>query len=143
MKKKIFVFGILIISFLNCTTKVSQRNNFERANCTIVNVDEFEYVYRFQAIRQIEKDTVYVLSWKEKMFEKYKIKPLISSNKSLDILPNLKYTFVIDRMRARVSTMQQLGQYFIVEKDTLWAGKSEVPAPKYYIAKNTVGLKIW
>ncbi|MES2484987.1 MAG: hypothetical protein V4581_03450 [Bacteroidota bacterium] len=111
----------------------------EMLNVTVGNIDEYDMFFRFTGMA--DNDTLYIISWKEEAYGQFKDKAAIDV-KDLDIVKDSTYIFKAQKSRFRISTMEQLGQYVVFDRDTLWSGSSTAKAPKYYIAQNSIGLKI-
>jgi hypothetical protein len=131
-----YLFPIIFCFFLiSCSTN----NKVEKSqlqNLKIVKIEEFKTFYKFNSI-DYKNDTLNVISFKNVTKQK--------SNfyETLKIAEQNTYGFKLENIKTRVSTMQQLGQFIIIEKDTLWKGSSDKVAPKYSVSKNTVGLQIF
>ncbi len=137
---KNILYITISLFFLNCSVNKTTTSEIEKINYSILEIDDFEYTYRFKGLNTQTHDTVYVLSFKQKMYDKYKHQKPKNLNGILDIKSKNDYIFSLIKMKTKVSTMQQLGQFIIIEKDTLWKGVSGIVPPKYYVAQNTVDL---
>ncbi|MCF6298149.1 MAG: hypothetical protein L3J08_09250, partial [Flavobacteriaceae bacterium] len=108
----------------------------------VTNIEEYEYAYRLKVLKDQSKDTIIIVSFKEKFYSKHNLKkPDSSGHKKIEI--NNNYNFKLLLIKPQVSNMEQLGAFIIVEKDTLWKERSYKTMPKSYTAQNTIGLIIY
>jgi len=141
MKNTLYL--ILSLFIIGCTLNKTTRYEPEKINCSIIEINNFEYVFRLKGINSETNDTIYILSFKENMYDKYKYKKPQELNNSVQIRSGNNYKFSLIKKKIQVSNMQELGQYIIVEKDTLWKGSSNIIPPKYYIAQKTMDLTLY
>jgi hypothetical protein len=130
--------NILLVSMviMGCsTTKMKP----EVLNVTVSNIDEYNMFYRFTSMA--DNDTLYIISWKYDADRQLKDTAAFDV-KNLDIVKNGNYIFKAQKSRLRICTMEQLGQYIVFDPDTLWSGSNIAKVPKYYIAQNSIGLKL-
>lgn len=137
---KSILYIIISLFFLSCSVNYLAKKEVEKINYNILEIDDFEYTYRFKGLNIETHDTVFVLSFKQKIYDKYKFTKPKDLNGTVDIKSKKNYIFKLIKMKTKVSTMQQLGQFIIIENDTLWKGSSGIKPPKYYTAQNAVGL---
>jgi hypothetical protein len=132
------VVFILILSFTGC--RVNNNSKLKvKDSLYISEIDEFENLYRFKGILNSGHDSVYAISFKQKVYDRYNIKNSMT-NKSTDIIINKDYNFIMDKVRPIFSMRNRYQHYIVVEKDTLWKGSINTNPPKYYIIRNSVGL---
>lgn len=109
----------------------------------VISISEFEYVYQLKTIQKERNDTLFILSSKNNLYDKYNLIKPKSNKVEQKIKINNTYNFQILPIKPQVSTMEQLGVYIIVENDTLSKGGNYKGIPKYYSSQNTVGLNIY
>lgn len=123
--------------FIGCAIKNNPKENSFTQSCNIVEIKEFDYSFRFKAIKK-SGDTILIISLKDKFYTKYKIITPIG-NELQKIERNKEYNFKSVQIKPRVSTMEQLGAFIIIEKDTLWKAQSYKDIPPSYKSVNTIG----
>ena len=111
--------------------------NYNVLNCHILEIEEYQYAFRFKALNK-ENDTILIISLKESYYDKYGYKKLILNNLQ-EIKLTEKYDFHLTQKKPTVSTMEQLGAFIIIEKDTLWKSFTYKDIPPSFMSHNTVG----
>ncbi len=132
MTKYLAVF--LIAACIGCIgrkkTTIKKTGNF--TDIKIVGINKTKNYYILKGLKEGNSDTLFIVSYKEEGdLEKESMKTIIEIGSI--------YNFTLGNVRTRVSSMQQLGQFIIVGKDTLWKGGPEENPPLYYQAQNTIG----
>jgi len=131
-------FILLILGFI--LFSCSSTNKFETKSFTVIKVEEFDQFYRFKSVDENLNDTVNLISLKNQQLRK--AGEVSSFNATSKIIAENQYNFKLQKIKTRVSTMEQLGQWVIIGKDTLWKGNSKQIAPKYFYSLNTLGIEI-
>ena len=133
---KCLIVSLLCLLIFSC----SSINNFEKKVLKVIAIEEFKSYYRFKALDKNLKDTVNLISLKYQQLRKDR---KVSKFKATSqIVSQKNYTFKTQKIRIRTSTMEQLGKWIIIEKDTLWKGNSKEVEPKYFNLVNALGLGI-
>ena len=133
---KNFIIIMICVFAFSC----SSTSTFETKSFKVVSIEEFESCYRIKSLDQNLKDTVNLISLKYQMLRKDREVPKF--NATSQIVTQNNYNFKLQKVRTRVSSMEQLGKWIIFGKDTLWKGNSKEVEPKYFYALNTLGLEI-
>lgn len=141
MNKYIGFFLVLIL--LGCSTTKNTNIDYQLQNLKVIDIKEYEYGYLIETIHEQNRDTAFVISRKEKLYDKYNLKTPTNKGKVELLELEKAYHFKVSKVKTRVSTMQQLGQFIILENDTLWSGSDKSIVPKHYVALNTVGLNLY
>ena len=122
--------------FTSCSTeKLVQKNT--TCDCLILNLKEYDYVFKIEALNQ-RKDTIVALSYKDNYYTKNNYR-----QPDLEVLEEIKafhhYRFKMVPKKPTVSTMEQLGAFIIVEKDTLLQARSYREIPSTFVLINSRG----
>jgi hypothetical protein len=135
--KSIILYSTLIFAFIACSSVEKKQNNKSFITCSIIDIQEYEYAFKFKALNQ-KKDTVFVLSLKENYYNKNNYtKPKMESAEEIKI--NNEYVFNVISKKPSVSSMEQLGAFIIIEKDTLYKSSNYKQIPPTFISLNTIG----
>ena len=128
---------LVLLIFIGCI-KINNKEpeNITHQNISIIEIKEFDYSYRLKGINKL-RDTILIISFKDKFYNKYRInKPTGSKEK---IQCKKEYYFKLVQIKLQASTMEQLGAFIIIEKDTLWKANSYKNIPPSYKSLNTNG----
>ena len=128
---------LVLLIFIGCI-KINNKEpeNITHQNISIIEIKEFDYSYRLKGINKL-RDTILIISFKDKFYNKYRInKPTGSEEK---IQCKKEYYFKLVQIKLQASTMEQLGAFIIIEKDTLWKANSYKNIPPSYKSLNTNG----
>lgn len=135
--KNIILYSTLAFAFIACSSVEKKQNGASFITCSIIDIQEYEYVFTFKALNQ-KKDTVFVLSLKENYYNKNNYtKPKMEFLEQIKL--NNKYLFNVIPKKPSVSSMEQLGAFIIIEKDTLYKSSNYKQIPPTFISLNTIG----
>jgi len=144
MKKTSYIIYMVIGILLGCSSSKDLVEQSKNIRLNVIDIKEYEYVYRIKATESKSQDTVLVMSLKSSFYTKNNLKnPNKLSVIESEILKGQQYNFKVLPVKPQVSKMEQLGAFVIVEKDTLWKEKSYKDMPKLYTAQNTLGLNLY
>jgi hypothetical protein len=142
MKYLSYTCSIVLFLFFGCNSTYYLKKEFASKYIKVIDIEEYKYAYLLKGIEYQSKDTIIIVSFKEKFYSKHNLKkPDDSGYKKVNI--NNYYSFKLLQIKPQVSNMEQLGAFIIVEKDTLWKGQSYKTMPKSHTAQNTIGLIIY
>lgn len=142
MKNLNSLYIVILCLFLGCGSTSSLKKETINSNLKVVDIEEYQYAYRFRVLEDKSKDTILIVSFKDNFYNKNNLKKPKGED-SKQIVTDNNYNFKLLLIKSQVSTMQQLGAFIIVEKDTLWKERSYKTMPKSYTAQNTIGLSIY
>ncbi len=128
----------LLICISSCSVKTKSQHKLTTDNlkCNIVDIKEFDRSYRFTAIDDFGNKIIIIsLKSSQQEIPIHKAVDTVSLNKSFD--------FKVTKIKPRVSTMEQLGAYIVIENDTLWEASAYRDIPPAYTAHNTIGLFLY
>lgn len=133
--KKLLLFSLLWIILANCNT--AQKNTgFSVFYCQVIDIKEYEHVVIF-AGRTNGNDTLIIESLKIDYTKKGFQKKLLYGFEKIEL--NNQYAFYLRPQKVRVSTMEQLGAFIIVESDTLYESSTYKTLPLFFRSYNTIG----
>lgn len=132
-------FLVFLFCYGCASTNKSKENGVEVIECNIFEITEFDYAYRLTATDSMG-NTILVVSLKDNFYDKYEIKKPDIDKGAKTITVNENYVFKSTRIKPRVSTMEQLGAFIVIETDTLWKASTYKDIPLSYRVYNTVGL---
>ncbi len=127
-----YLILIMCISSCSILSKSQKKLATNSLKCSIVDIKEYESSYCLTALDSFGNKVIIV---------SLKKNPHKITLESLDTISLHKnYDFNVTRIKPRVSTMEQLGSFIIIERDTLWKASTSDNIPPAYIAHNTIGL---
>ena len=130
-----------LVTLIACTVSKALIDESVDIRMNVIDIKEYEYVYRIKATEIKSQDTVLVMSFKSSFYIKNSLrKPNELSIAHNEIFTDQQYDFKVLPVKPQVSKMEQLGAFVVVEKDTLWKERSYLRMPKLYTAQNTLGL---
>ncbi len=131
--RRLAFFTIILLS---CSSIPKIKMDYSVLNCRIIEIKEYQYAFRLMALK--ENDTILIISLKENYYTKYGYKkPVLNDLEEIRI--NENYDFYLTQKMPNVSTMEQLGAFIIIEKDTLWESQSYKEIPLSFISRYTIG----
>lgn len=143
MDKCIYILLVISVVVGACSitrkyeTGSIRKNDEYICHMQILSIDTCKDVYNLKCLDINNFNVLFAVSLKENIYSA----PNTSKLSTMQI--GGVYTFELKKMRIRVSTMQQFGQFIIARTDTLWHGVSKLIPPDYYMIKNSLGLKCW
>ncbi len=138
----IMIFTSVFSIMLSCGSSYYSPKEGVKVVCKVVNIEEYEFAYTIDAVTE-ETDTVLIISLKEFFFEKYNLKKPTNLDGAKRIIENESYNFIMSSIKPQVSSMEQLGAFIIIEKDTLLSAKTYKDIPKSYTSQNSIGLNVF
>lgn len=133
---KFLVFLLISISGCGTINKSQNKITADNLKCNIVDIEEFERSYRFTGIDDLGNKVIIVsLKNHQHTIPMHEVVDTVSLNKS--------YNFKVTLIKPRVSTMEQLGAYIIIENDTLCKASTYNDLPPAYTSHNTIGLLLY
>ena len=141
--KKLIYFILLATILSECNSSKYINNNTSKLSLIVQDISEYDYAYKITSINSENADTIVIISYKDKFFDKYDLeKPKQSEIKSV-IRKNKKYKFDLIKIKPQVSTMEQFGAFIIIEKDTVLKSINAKSMPKIFVSQNTIGKLIY
>ncbi len=139
--RKIFLVILVFLANSSCYSQRSVDEILSRKQ-KVIQIESHKSLYVLTTINsQDYTDTMKIVTLKDSVFKKYKLKSKINQNNSKQIVVGDTYSFKLrSNMRFNIDP-QTHARYVISEKDTLWReGDQKNKVPSY--SSNTKGLLI-